>query len=346
MSDDNGNVLNDLKGNDQSKLDKKQARKMVWRTRLSIGFTVIRTLLLLFLLYILYMIPVNIYYDMSGKQAGFERSVTTLVETRYPGVEVSQEGGIGAEINPLLTQSASLKLYRNVGEWDVVLGEVEAKKRLFGDVHVTMDIDSKYLNGNDFKDFAIPPKLLGRDYTNIETGNKDMLKKQLQKIDDGHVAQVQFSVKEAMKPKALLEKLQTYDVRTFRMPIYGGELTEFDINYHRGGQITFAQSLLLKPQTVYDSNNRVSSSRSALHEDTLKKTVDRFYKNIEWLMENSNYNGRDIDQKRIDYIRENGMHVYGAVVTGPIREIEKLMKEDAFYQFRLGGIEVWNWYER
>lgn len=51
------------------------------------------------------------------------------------------------------------------------------------------------MNGNDIKAFAIPPKLLDRDPANIESGSKDMLKDQIAKIDDGHVAQVQFSVK-------------------------------------------------------------------------------------------------------------------------------------------------------
>ncbi len=343
MKKDDDSVLDEYTEKDLQTFDQKRARKMVWRTRLSIGFTVIRTLLFLFLLYILYMIPVNIYYDMSGKQAGFERLVTTLVETRYPGVEVKQTHGMGAEINPLLTQSIALKLYRNVGEWDVVVGEAEAKKRMFGDVNVTMDIDSKYLNGNDFNDFAIPPKLLGKDDTTVEADNKNMIKNQIKKIDDGHVAQVQFSVKEAMKPKALLEKLQAYDVRTSRMPVYGGELTAFDMNYHQSGQITFAQSLLLRPETTYGEKNQLSSWGDALSKVTLDESVDGFYKDIEWLIENGNYNGRDIDQKRLDYIREKGVQVYGAVVTGPVREIEKLMEEDAFYQFRLGGIEVWNW---
>ncbi len=332
MKEDNDNVLDGLKETDESTLDKKSARKMVWRTRLSIGFTVIRTLVIIFLLYAAYMIPVNMYYDMSGKQAGFDRLVTTLVETRHPGVEVDYMHGSSAEINPFLTQSTSLKLYRNVGEWDVVVGEVEAKKRLFGKVNVKMNFDNEYLNGNDIKAFAIPPKLLDRDPANIESGSKDMLKDQIAKIDDGHVAQVQFSVKKVMKPKAMLEALEGYDVRVFRMPVYGGELTEFDITNYGSGQTRLAQSFLLRPQVVYDDNNRHSSSVSSLSNVTLERSKEQFYKDIEWLINNGNYNDRNIDQKRLNYIREHGMQVYGAVVTGPIREIEKLMEEEQFYQ--------------
>lgn len=346
MKEDGDNMLDELKESDQSKFDKRSARKMVWRTRLSIGFTVVRILLLILFLYALYMIPVTMYYDMTGKQAGFDRLVTTLVETRYPGVEVDETLGHKAEINPFLTQSTTIKLYRNVGEWDVVVGEVKGKKRLFGDVNLTMNFDEKYLNGNHTYNFAVPPELLGKESSDGKSGPAEDLKNQLAKIDDGHVAQVQFSTKNAMKPNALLEKLDAYDVSTFRMPVYGGELTDFDIPHHGSGQFTFIQSLLLRPQIVYDENNRLSRSVFAFTDVTLEDSIDQFYKDIEWLVENGHYNGRRIDEERLDYIRKNGVQVYGAVVTGPIREIERLMEEEQFHQFHLGGIEVWNWDEK
>lgn len=343
MKDDN--VLDDWEEKDQANLDKKSARKMVWRTRLSIGFTVIRTLLLIFLIYIAYMIPVSIYYDMSGKQGEFDRVVTTLVETRYPGVEVNYMFSNHAEINSFLTQSTTLKLYRNVGEWDVVIGEVQAEKHLFGKVSYSLNFDEKYLNENKVRNFAIPPKILGKESSDAESGSTEQLREQLTKIDDGHVAQAQFSVKTPMKSRALLEKLEAYDLRVYRMPVYGGELTEFEISNYGSGQFTFVQSLLLRPQITYDDKNRHSSSFGSLNVGTIEQSIDQFYKDIKWLTENGNYRGKDIDQKRLNYIRENGIQVYGAVVTGPIREIEKLLDEEQFHQFYLGGIEVWNWDE-
>ncbi|SFA88001.1 Sigma factor regulator C-terminal [Lentibacillus halodurans] len=344
MKKDHDSVLEDLKEDDQMKHDKKSARKMIWHTRLSIGFTVIRTLLLIFLLYILYMIPVEMYYDMTGKQAGFDRLVTTLVETRYPGVEVDNMHGRHAEINPILTQSTTLKLYRSVGEWKVAAGEVEAKKRLFGDVNLKLHFDEKYLGENMVPDFALPPEILDQESSDKVSGSTEQLKEQLAKIGDGHVVQAQFSVKEAMKPNQLLKKLSEYDVRVYQMPVYGGEMTDIrDISYSRSGQFTFVQPLLLKPQIIYDENNRHSSSVSYLSDVTIEESIDQFYQNVDWLIENGNYSGREIDQQRINYIRKHGMLVYGAVVSGPIREIEKLIDEELFHQFNLGGIEVWNW---
>ncbi|MFB4167815.1 anti sigma factor C-terminal domain-containing protein [Virgibacillus sp. JSM 102003] len=345
MKDDN--VLDEWEEKDQAELDKKSARKMVWRTRLSIGFTVIRTLLLIFLIYIVYMIPVSIYYDMSGKKAEFDRLITTLVETRYSGFEVHESHGTNAEINALLTQSTTLKLYRSVGEWDVVIGEVTAQKHLIGKIGFEFNFNEKYLNTQDkMFNFAIAPDLLGKDSasSNGKEGNPKLWA-QFNKIGDGHVAQIHFSAKKGMTPREMMNLLNPYDLKVLQMPVYGGEIKEYDISHSRAGQFTFVNALLLRPQAKYDEKNRLSFSSYYLHHDSIGQSIDQFYKDIEWLIENGSYNGKDIDRKRLNYLRENGMKVYGATVTGPVREIEKLQSEELLHQFYLGGIEVWNWDE-
>ena len=96
--------------------------------RLAIGFTVIRILLGVFLIHALYQIPVEIYFEHSGNRAEFDRFVATVVETRHAGIEVDKLSHPRAEISPLLTQETTLPVYRQVGGWDVVVGEVKAKK--------------------------------------------------------------------------------------------------------------------------------------------------------------------------------------------------------------------------
>ncbi|MED4582947.1 anti sigma factor C-terminal domain-containing protein [Brevibacillus choshinensis] len=45
----------------------------------------------------------------------------------------------------------------------------------------------------------------------------------------------------------------------------------------------------------------------------------------------------------MDYLKKNDVMVYGAVVTGPVRELEKLRQNPFFLDCKLGRIEVWNW---
>ncbi|MFD1039951.1 anti sigma factor C-terminal domain-containing protein [Virgibacillus byunsanensis] len=344
----NDDVLTEWDEKNEEQVDKKSAKKLVWRTRLSISLTVLRTLFIIGFLYLLYIIPVSVYYDMSGKEAEFNRLVSTLVETHHPGLFVEKFGLENeAEISPLLTESTSLTLYRNVGDWEVVIGEVTANKRLFGKVNYTFHFDDKYLYDNNYTfSYAVAPDLLGESFIHDESEPDSSVKSQLEKIEDGFVAQAHFSTKESMDPEELREMLADYDVKIYQMPVFGGETTAVDVGKGKAGQFTFVPSLMLSPFTEYnDKNGPRASYESLTSESALNDAVDQFYKDIDWLIEHGNYSGRDIDEKRLEYLKGEGIQVYGAMVTGPIREIERLQEEELFHQFYIGGIEVWNWNE-
>ncbi|MGG4104049.1 anti sigma factor C-terminal domain-containing protein [Paenibacillus lautus] len=53
---------------------------------------------------------------------------------------------------------------------------------------------------------------------------------------------------------------------------------------------------------------------------------------------NIKYNGVDDDKHRLAYLKKNGVQVYGATVTGPVKELEKLKEEQEFWEFRLGAL--------
>ncbi|WP_196493889.1 anti sigma factor C-terminal domain-containing protein [Ornithinibacillus caprae] len=340
----NDEVLSEWK--EQGELDKKSAKKLVWRTRLSISFSVLRTLIILLLLYCIYFIPVSIFYDMSDKGAEFDRLVTTIIETRYPGIAVEKTDN-SAEISPLLTQETKQTIYKKIGDWEMVVGEVVAKKRLFGDVQYTLNFNNRYLNGYENLNYAIAPELIGEELKKGHSGNNHSIEEQLNMIEDGYVVQLQFSTIEAMAPNELLEMLDKYDILINQMPVYGGEISEVDVGYARAGQITFASSLMLRPYVEYTDDHKVSSYFFSLYDDhSLQTSIDQFMSDLEWLVDQGDYYDRDIDVQRLDYLKENGIQVYGATITGPIREVEQLLEEELFYQFHIGGIEVWKWDEK
>ncbi|WP_010647645.1 anti sigma factor C-terminal domain-containing protein [Oceanobacillus massiliensis] len=338
-------VLKDWK-NDETGMDKKFARRIVWRTRLSLGLTVLRTLFVILFLYILYIIPVSIYYHASGKEAEFDRLVTTLVETRHPAISVDKSSVGNTEINPLLTQHTTLAIYKKIGDWEVIVGEVTARKMLFGKVSYTIDFNQKYLNLDNGNSFAVSPDLLGEKLVDSQGDTtKNQIREQLNMVEDGFVAQIQFSTKESMSPEGMREVLEDYDVNIQQMPVYGGELTEVESPSGKAGQFTFVPSLMLTPALRFGENSRSFSSDGSLSTgDSLDDAIDQFIENMDWLIETGNYRDRDLDKQRLEYMKENGVKVFGATVTGPVREVEKLIEEDSFHQFYLGGIEVWNWH--
>lgn len=46
---------------------------------------------------------------------------------------------------------------------------------------------------------------------------------------------------------------------------------------------------------------------------------------------------------RIRYINQNGVTVYGSVVTGPSKEIEKFVKTKRIKTAKVSEVELWNW---
>lgn len=285
------------------------------------------------------------YFHFSDSKATFERFATTVVETRYHGMSVDKTSIEEPEITPLLTKKVNLTLYRKIGAWDVVVGSVEAKQRLFGQLQLDYSFNSKYLNEEGIHNYALPPDLLDKKSVGQES-ESDVLQ-QLNKIADGFVTQLHFSLKQSMSPKDLLDLLETYNVSVVEMPIYSGEYSETmdDIGYSSDGHYLYFSPLKLRPILYYDEDNYLGGYISALNgEDVLEDSIKSFEEDLAWLLKQDGYYNDELDKKRMDYLRENEILAIGAVVTGPIREIEKLIEENDFHHLNIGGIEVWNWY--
>ncbi|MDR9855995.1 anti sigma factor C-terminal domain-containing protein [Paenibacillus sp. VCA1] len=50
-------------------------------------------------------------------------------------------------------------------------------------------------------------------------------------------------------------------------------------------------------------------------------------------------------KETLDYIEKNGVKIYGAVVTGPTKEILKLKEDPEVSAIRIGEVALWNWRE-
>jgi len=48
----------------------------------------------------------------------------------------------------------------------------------------------------------------------------------------------------------------------------------------------------------------------------------------------------------LDYVEKNGVKLYGAVITGPVKELLKLREETWIRDLRVGEVQLWNWQSR
>ncbi|MFD0714859.1 anti sigma factor C-terminal domain-containing protein [Paenibacillus sp. GCM10027626] len=335
---------------DPVKWEKKQFKRLIWNTRFSLVRSVAIAALSLYFLYMLYLTIATIIYMESGKGEQFVRYAQTLVETHETGLLIDRLTQPKAELNGLLTQKTVLKAYWQVGDWQAVAGEVEVKKWLFGDVTYTLHMNERYLNEQMEYFFNLPPDPLQPE--NETAPDKTVEKwtdpgwERLAKMEDGYVGQLGFSTAKAMTPAELFQMLQKYKVRLLGMPIYAGELRTEALQSmpHSSSTSTIhVASLNLRPAVEYDGRYSKMFMNWIGNAEQLEKSQSMLIRDLEWLDKEGSYADKNWDLARLDFIRQHGVMVYGAVVTGPIRELERLKEEPLFGQFQFGAVEPWNW---
>ncbi|WP_409343070.1 anti sigma factor C-terminal domain-containing protein [Paenibacillus sp. MBLB4367] len=324
--------------------EKAAFKSMLWSTRFTILTTVVVTIAGLMLAGLIGMMALAAYYTISGKSAEFDRLTATLVETHETGLRVENVSTGAASLTPWLTQRTTLKLYRQVGYWDAVAGEVHASKSLFGDLHYELRLSSPHMNAAKTFAFVAPNELHGKGSASIAPNDSVRVWEQLSHIGDGYVAEMAFSTRSGMEPGQLQQRLNGVNVRLLNMPVYAGELKEITklSSYSSSGSDYWLPHLNLRPLKIYYQSGS-SFSKWFGDEALLQQSLDQMLIDLEWLTGGASYEGKETDKQRLAYLRNNGVIVYGGVVTGPVRELEKLREDREFHHFQLGRIEVWNW---
>ncbi|UPK45497.1 anti sigma factor C-terminal domain-containing protein [Paenibacillus pabuli] len=324
----------------------KQFKRMVQKTRWKFFLNAVGTLFLVFMVYHIYVSSLHIYFDQSKVRNNFMRSIVSVVEMHGDGLRVEKTYNSPFEVTPFLTQKANLKIYRHVGSWEVITGEIQAELSISGKFTYTITNTGAYMNGNNPGPFYLPYSLVdGIPTKDQDASDESSSLKRLRKIDDGHVAEMSLSLKNLSHPDQLMQLLTDYDVAVTAMPIYSGELKDQDISYSRAGMFNYNIShLSLKPLSEFKEdganwyNYFVPENSGQMQEQ-----VQAMMSDLKWMSDHLEYSGAKVDKRRYAYLKKNGVQVYGAVVTGPIRELEKLTKIPEFQHFYLNRVEIWNW---
>ena len=97
---------------------------------------------------------------------------------------------------------------------------------------------------------------------------------------------------------------------------------------------------------MFAINNTIRLDDSSIREQY-------FIQSIKYLLENEPlaqkiYRGHEELRlaERYEYLQENGVKIYGVVVTGPVKELLKLRELENIHSPALGDIKLWNWFHR
>jgi hypothetical protein len=320
-------------------------KRILMKSRSTLSLRILRILLLVFLIYSGYMILINIIADklnISGENAYYSK---LALEWTVPNVR----GDFNFEDENMTffgTKKVSYNLIKKVGSDDKVIGQASVTKRITGPSSILFSHPGrKQLNDLSFS-LPVDP----RTKRKLKANTSPNVWETLEKLPEGTVGELAFSTTSFMEPKQLIQSLGKYDINILWMPLYTGEFVNYKPNGWSGNENLLMVSDLigLTGGNEHDKKYHESSRITRLDEDTLAESEQSMEKNMEEILNKSNsyyeqFLGLGHLEQKYQYLKKKGFTVYGAVVTGPVKELLKLQDVSFIQGEQLGEVELWNW---
>jgi len=327
--------------------NKELEERILKKSKFTLTLKIIRIILILFLVHMFYKLileQVVQYFNDSQENHYFS---TLAIEWTNPNVY----GSFNLKEEPISffgTKVISYDLFKRVGNEQFVIGESEVTKPLFFDPFRKISL----IPGEErLSDIAISMPEDPRTGSELKIDTNPKTWETLEILPEGTVAELSFTTSSFMNAKELVTKLEKYDLHILWMPLYTGEFKEYEpFSYSTGipASLHVYSVIGLKGGKDHDGFYRVGYESLYITKDDLKENEQLMLKNMKEILHKpedyyKHFLGLPHLEEQYNYIVENGFTVYGAVVTGPTKELLKLKDEPLIQGVQLGEVELWNW---
>ncbi|WP_341518343.1 anti-sigma factor [Bacillus paramobilis] len=252
----------------------------------------------------------------------------------------SRSTGGSTKIKPFFRTENEMNLVKTVGKKEVPIGTVTTRSFL----------SSVAITNQPWENRAYPKKLsFVHPKIKEEASLKESSKKvwdTLGKIHEGTVAEVALSFD---KPYTLqeVESILYSAFEAQEMPptplwyaLDTGQerINEDDFILHSGEIIGFREHIELPDSEAEQPKTKEGAVIEMMRILSEHKKIVR---------EATRTPEKELNlDKRYQYVKDNGVKVYGMVITGPSKELLKLQNSPHVRYATLGDIEVWNWFDQ
>jgi hypothetical protein len=319
--------------------------KIMKNYRFKFTARIVQVIIVIFLLYTFYMMGVNIIADTLKWDRKHLYNISLMLDWKFPNVKTPMESPISAT-DALWTQRMEVPLFEQVGKEDYSTGIIDMKKGILP-LSSYLQFDWNVDQPDEHFRFYLPKDpVSGKKYS---PQNSDPAWSSLEKVHEGTVAEMAFSMTEFMEPLELQKVLENYDLQVLWMPLYTGEMKEFKAGYGSSGndrQLSGIYGLSSGREHDKDYMSQSQMLLSSRHMDELQEAM---LQNMNDLLEKESksyyesFLGLDHLQERYNYLKKEGFTVYGAVVTGPVKELLKLKEIEGIHGAQVRRMEYWNW---
>ncbi|PFY76971.1 anti-sigma factor [Bacillus wiedmannii] len=309
--------------------------RIKWKHRLqTLGF-------ILSICIVIYIIGgiLSAFYFQSNNDKRLEeiRSVPSLaLEATIPNSRVM---GGGTNVEAFFRTNSHFNVVKTVGKKEIPLGTLETSSFL-SSVNV---LNNSWMNTfYQPKLFFVHPKTEQGDY--LKESSKKVWDT-LAKVHEGTVAEIAISFDKAYTLKELEPLLyNVFEAQELPpTPLWyaldtGQEKTNVEDHILHGGEaIGFPEHIRFLDS---DTENQKTP------EDTVIEMIRILSTHTETVSKIAIIPEKELKlDKRYQYVKDNGVKVYGMVITGPSKELLKLQNSPHVRYATLGDIEVWNWFD-
>lgn len=368
----NSNSAMHMRADDQTGLSPKKEKRIVrrgkWKARISNALTVISAILAIT---VLSSIGTALFYGVGdpSRNDKYQDAIASAISISQPNIEVplSSQGKV------FFMQEVYGDIDKKVGKERVTVGEYTVNF-LFGLPSVDMDWNERsspsrvfYRPDSPAKASSVDqdgaPQEQSKEQNTRPSSTKSGDWSRLSKLPEGTVAEAYVSFNRFFSTDELLKQFENRNMEPVWFAVDTGPNDRFG---DHDGVITDPVGFPSYPVwhhddltvTSYQEEKRgwfgkiVSSGGHYPSIDTYgdgELRNEHFIKSLRLLQEYELIANRvapfvDVDAS-LAYIEQNGVRLYGAVVTGPVKELLTLRKVSWVHDLRVGEVRLWNWTE-
>jgi len=316
-------------------------RKGKWKARIQTAFTALGIFILVT---IVSSILTAVYYSWGNPdRVEVYRGIIdhTLTITKPHG----HLGGTSTNTSPYFGLKATKNMRKRVGNARPNVGELEVNFRfsLMSQPKISGDEE------RHSQAFFVHP-----DSTESATSDWD----RLNKLPEGTVALVYISFDDLLETKDVEQLFTDKEMDLLWLAVDTGLEQDIDFGFisdpigfpsspiwHDDDMIVHSQE---EKPGLFGSKIISKTSSSPLYRSGNQKVLhDQFMKTLLFLQKHERKADQFVFDKlhleeRINYLEQNGIVHYGAVVTGPTKEMLKLREEPMIHQLKIDEVELWN----
>ncbi|WP_342548652.1 anti-sigma factor [Paenibacillus sp. FSL P2-0089] len=330
----------------RKKNEKRIIRRGKWKARINNTLTVFSAFLIFT---VISGIITTVFYNTSDRIDTYRDVVSSAIAVTRPNTTVH----LSADVHNFYRMELSGNVLKQVGSESIQVGNY-TQKFLLGLANIGMFNWMDEQNGAG-KVFYYPSA-----EGNAGGGDDNSQWKRLTKLPEGTVAEAYLSLDRLYTTDELLKQLEPLSLQPVWFGADAGPSTrENDVVVYPLGfpyypiwhRDDMKRSEVTKEKTGWFSSvssySSVSPSVEAYGSGELRDA--NFIKTLRLLQEHPRLTRSAAHINQIDtsvaYLEQNGVKLYGAVVTGPVKELLKLREASWVSHLQVGEVRLWNWTE-